>query len=119
MEKQPHDDARKNDSTGCVLLGLFPFILFGSVFAAGALEESGNKIAGWLWIPFAILVMFVFAIIRYSATRSRDQQFSLPEFAKSVLGFVVMQILVLLVLGMIAAIFGHLSPFSGTGGDLG
>ena len=115
MDKETDYDAPKKNSTGCVLLGLFPFILVGSVFAAGALEESGNKIAGWLWIPIAILVMFVFAIIRYSATRTGNQQFSLPEFTKSVLGFVAKQILVLLVLGLIAMLLARLNPFSSMG----
>ena len=117
MDKETHHDAPKKDSTGCVLLGLFPFILVGSVFAAGSLEESGNQIAGWLLIPTSILVMFVFAIIRYSSTRTRGQQFSLPEFAKSVFGFVVNQVLVLLVLGLIAMLLARLNPFSSMGNN--
>jgi len=110
--------APKKDSTGCFLLGLFPFILVGSVFAAGALEESGNKFAGWLWIPLSILVMFIFAIIRYRVTtRAQDQQFSFPVFAKSVFGFVAKQILVLLVLGLVAMLLARLNPFSSMGNN--
>lgn len=104
-------------STGCVLLGLFPFILVGSVFVAGTLEESGNKFAGWLWIPIAILVMFVFATIRYSAMRPEGQPFSSIVFAKSVFGFVGKQILVILVLGLIAMLLARLSPFSSMGNN--
>ena len=117
MDKETHQDAPKKDSTGCVLLGLFPFVLVGSVFAAGALEESGNKFAGWLWIPLSIVVMFVFAIIRYSTTRSKDQPFSSIMFTKSVFGFVFKQILVLLALGLIAMLLARLNPFSGMGNN--
>lgn len=117
MDKDTHQDAPKKDSTGCVLLGLFPFILVGSVFAAGALEESGNKVVGWLWIPLSILVMFVFAFIHASTTRPEGQPFSSIGFAKSVFGFVVKQILVLLVLGLIAMLLARLNPFSGMGNN--
>ena len=109
-------DAPKKSSTGCVLLGVFPFILVGSVFAAGALEESGNKFAGWLWIPLSILVMFAFAIIRYRViTRIQYRRFSFPDFARSVAGFIGMQILLLLVLGLIAMCLARLNPFSSMG----
>jgi len=112
-----HDKPQKS-STGCVLLGLLPFILVGSLFAAGALEESGNKLAGWLWIPLSILVMFAFAIIRYRLnTRIQGRRFSSPEFARSVAGFVGMQILVLLVLGLIAMCLARLNPFSTMGNN--
>lgn len=115
MHKEPHQDTPEKDSIGCALLGLFPFILVGSVFAAGILEESGNKLAGWLWIPFSILVMLVFSVISYSSTRSEGQPFSSIAFAKSVFGFVVKQILVLLVLGLIVMFLANLNPFSSMG----
>ena len=56
-------DAPRKSSTGFVLLGVFPFILVGGIVAAGELEESGDKFAGWLWIPLSIVVMFAFAVI--------------------------------------------------------
>jgi hypothetical protein len=117
MDKDTHQDAPMKDSTGCVLLGLFPFILVGSFFAAGALEESGNKVVGWLWIPLSILVMLVFAFIHASTTRPEGQPFSSIGFAKSVFGFVVKQILVLLALGLIAMLLARLNPFSGMGNN--
>ena len=110
-------NAPKKSSIGCVLLKLFPFILVGSVFVAGALEESGNKVIGWLWIPLSILVMLVFAIIRYSATRPERRSFSSIVFAKSIFGFVIKQILVLLVLGLIAMLLARLNPFSSMGNN--
>ena len=116
-----YHDAPKKSSIGCVLLGLFPFILVGGVFVAGALEESGNKVVGWLWIPVSIAVMLTFGLIRFRLSASfRDSGGSKDPGAatRSILSFVAMQILVLIVLGLIAAIFGHFSPFSGTGGDL-
>ncbi len=110
--------APRKSSTGFALLGVFPFILVGSVFAAGALEESGNKFVGWLWIPLSILVMFAFAIIRYRVTtRIQYRRFSFPDFARSVAGFVAMQILVLLVLGLIALCLARLNPFSSMGNN--
>ncbi len=111
-------EAPRKSSAGFVLLGVFPFLLVGSVLAAGALEESGNRFAGWLWIPFAGLVMFAFAIIHYRLTiRIQHRRFSWPEFSKSVAGFIGMQILVLLVLGLIAMGLARLSPFSSVGND--
>lgn len=117
MDKETHQDAPKKASTGCVLLGLFPFILVVNVLAAGTLEESGNKFAGWLWIPLAIFVMFVFATIRYSITRPEGQLFSSIVFAKSVFEFVGKQILVILVLGLIAMLLARLNPFSSMGNN--
>ena len=117
MERDTHQDAPKKNSTGCVLLGLFPFVLVGSVFAAGSLEESGNKSAGWLWIPLSLLVMLVFAFICYATTRPAGQPFSSIAFAKSVFGYVVKQILVLLVLGLIAMLLARLNPFSSMGNN--
>ena len=112
-----YHDAPKKSSIGCVLLGLFPFILVGGVFVAGVLEENGNKVVGWLWIPLSILVMVVFAIIRYSTTRPEGQPLSSIGFAKSVFGFVIKQILVLLVLGLIAMLLARLNPFSSMGNN--
>jgi hypothetical protein len=61
--------------------------------------------------------MFLFAIIRYSATRTQDQQFSFTAFAKSVFGFVAKQILVLVILGLIAMLLARLNPFSSMGNN--
>lgn len=115
------DKPNQSNPTGCVLLGLFPFILVGSILVAGSLEERGNRLMGWLWIPVSIAVMLTFGLIRFRLSASfRDSGGSKNPGAatRSILSFVAMQMLVLIVLGLIAAIFGYLSPFSGTGGDL-
>lgn len=55
-------------------------------------------------------------MIRYRvATRAQNQQFTFPEFAKSVFGFVVKQIILLRVLGLVAMLLARLDPFSGMG----
>lgn len=116
-QEKCHGTSTKN-SSGYVLLGLFPLVLVGSIFAAGAIEESGNRSAGWLWIPLCILVLFAFAIIHYRLnTRRQCQVFLFPVFAKSVFKFVAMQILVLVVLGTIAMLLARVNPFSSMGNN--
>ncbi|GAA5121114.1 hypothetical protein JIN84_00270 [Luteolibacter yonseiensis] len=103
--------------TGCLLLGLFPFLLVGSIFIGGALEEGGSKHAGWLWIPSSVLVMLAFGVFRYRAgAAGRHRPHSFPALARSVMGFVGMQLLVLILLGLVAmGLMYFFSPFSGMG----
>ncbi len=114
------DKPSQSRSLGCVLLGLFPLILVGNILVAGSLEESGHRLMGWLWIPVSIAVMLTFGLIRFR----RSASFRNPNGPKnpgaamrSILSYVAMQLLVLIILGLIALVFGYLSPFSGTGGD--
>ncbi len=115
------DKPNQSNFLGCVLLGLFPFILVGIILVAGSLEERGNRLMGWLWIPMSIVVMLTFGLIRFrrsASFRNPDGSKSPGAATRSILSYVAMQLLILIVLGLIALIFGYFSPFSGTGGDL-
>ncbi len=118
MDNGTNQSSPANDSTGCVLLSLFPFVLVGSIFVAGTFEESGSSLAGWLWIPFSILVMFVFAFVRYRVVaRRQHHRVSFSSFLRSSFGFFGRLILVVIVLALIAMIFVHFTGLAGFGGD--
>lgn len=112
MNDGNHQAGSKDGSVGCLLLGLFPFILVGSVFLAGSLEEGGNTAIGWLWIPFSILVMISFGIISYRTSPPKNPDgFSPPSMGKFVLVYILKQLLVLLVLLVIAFLVLQLPLF--------
>lgn len=103
----------KNNSIGCILLGIFPILLVGIRFLAWSIEEDGNRAASWLWIPFSAFLMIGFAVIHYYASIKNSERYSDVGLARSVGKYIARQVLVLIAFAVIIWLLGKLNPFGG------
>lgn len=98
-------------------MGLYPCVLIGSVFMAHAIGGKTSRIAGWLWIPFSVVVLICFGVIGFfmdTEDSPKDRSFAL--FAKSMAEYASRQIIVIVTLGLVVWLLAHLNPFFGVDG---
>ena len=84
---------------------------------ARAIEGRDSRIAGWLWIPFSVVVMICFGVVGFFMDTERSpQDRSFALFAKSIAEYGSRQIFVTVVLGLIVWLLAHLNQIFGVDG---